>query len=119
GVRGGGGASGGTEDAGGGFAPPMPAGQPTALRPAKLGGSDETVIYVECRTDVVIVYPARKQIALDSLGHTAPHNPLTQTVNQIIARQQALAKAGGSPARFLIRFLVHPNSELTYHRAYP
>jgi hypothetical protein len=89
------------------------------MRPARVSGGDDTVIYVECRPDTVVVYPARKQIGIDSLNHTAPHNPLTQTVNQIIARQKALVRPGMPPARFHVRFLVHPGGELTYHRAYP
>jgi hypothetical protein len=102
-----------------GFAGPQPAGQPAPMRPARVSEPGDTVIYIECRPDTVVVYPARKQIGIDSLNHTPPHNPLTQTVNQVIARQQALARNGGSPARFHVRFLIHPGCERAYHRAYP
>ncbi len=91
--------------------------KPVPLRPARLHTDEDTMIYVECRADVVVVYPVRRQIGSESLNHTPLHNPLTQTVNQFIARRQAQARQGGSPARFHIRFLVHPDGERTLHQA--
>lgn len=97
----------------------QPGAKPIPMRPARISGADETMIFVECRPDIVVVYPSRQQIGIDSLNHTPPHNPLTKAVNQIITQQQARVRAGLAPARFHLRFLVHPGAELSYHRAYP
>ena len=88
------------------------------LRPARIG-SGETTIYVECRPDVVVVYPGRKQIGYDSLNHSPQHNPLCQEVRRWIARRQALVAPGEPAPRVGVRFLIHKGGEQTFHRAYP
>jgi hypothetical protein len=92
--------------------------KPRALRPARIGGEGESIVFIECKSDVVIVHPTRKQIAVESLNHSPAYNPLVQAVRQQMQRRQALAKTG-DPIKVQVRFLVHRDGERTLHLAYP
>lgn len=83
-------------------------------------------IFVECTADQVVVYPGGSRISTISLGHSGkPGNqPLFQTVQQMIARRQAVIAStdvsreapGQAPQ---IRFLVRPDGLRTYFLAFP
>jgi hypothetical protein len=93
--------------------------RPVALRPARIEGNEEAMLYVECRADQVVFYPSRKVVTFDELTNTPPYNPLTQAVHQLILRQMNLRQPNGPAPRFHIRFLVQPEGLRTFHRAYP
>ena len=83
------------------------------LLPARIGGAEETTVYVECLSDGAVVYPSGKSISIDSLNHSRSHNAL----HQAVAAQ--LAKHTGDPKRRTLRFLIHRDGERTFHLAYP
>jgi hypothetical protein len=103
------------------FAPPptpAPRRRPVILRPARLNGDGESFVFVECRRDVVVVYPGHRRVAIDALNHSPTYNPLFQTIRQQVERRQAQA-GPGETARVHIRFLIHRDGERTFHLAYP
>jgi hypothetical protein len=89
------------------------------LRPAAISADVETVIYVECRRDLALVYPSGRRLPIDTLNHSPAHNPLLRAVRDIIARRRATAAPGEPAPRFSIRFLVHRDGVETYHLSYP
>jgi hypothetical protein len=90
---------------------------PRILRPARVGGG-ESVVFVECKNDVVIIHPTRKRVAVESLNHSPPYNPLVLAVRQQAQRRQAQAQPG-DVVKVQVRFLVHRDGERTFHLAYP
>jgi hypothetical protein len=94
--------------------------KPVALRPAQLTGDRDYVIYVECREDSVVLYPAQRIFPLAVLTRGgAGGNPFAQAVEQMIDRRQSAVPAGGIPYRPQVCFLVRPDSMRAYHTAYP
>jgi hypothetical protein len=103
--------------------PQPPAGaprRPVALRPARLQGDRDWVIFIECQPDAVILYPSHRVFPLTTVSRfPANNNPLLLAVQQLIDRRQASVPPGHSPYRPEIRFLVRPDSTRTFHVAYP
>ena len=87
--------------------------RPFPLLPARVGGADETIVFVECLSDGVVVHPSGKSFSIDSLNHSPSHNAM---YNAVAGR---LAKHSGDPKQRAIRFLIHRDGERTYHLAYP
>lgn len=98
-------------------APPR---RPMPLRPARLTGDRDYVIYLECRPDGVVLYPSQRvfPVATLSRGGTGG-NPLAQAVQQMIDRRQASVAPAAPPFRPQLCFLVGPESVRVYHAAYP
>jgi hypothetical protein len=92
--------------------------RPPPMRPVNLSGDRDWVIYVECTTEGVIVYPARTLIPQAALSR-GPANPLQQAVQQMIDRRQSSVRPGEAPYRPQVRFLVRPESMRVFHIAYP
>jgi hypothetical protein len=90
--------------------------RPAGLRPAVVHGARNSILFIECRADAVLVHPLNLRIALADLG-TEAASPLTQAVQQHLARHQNLRP--GEPDRVEVRFLVRPDGLRTYHQAYP
>jgi len=67
--------------------------RPPTLRAARLSGG-ESFVFVECRREVVVVYPGQRRVAIDALNHSPAHNPLFQAVRQQLERRQARANPG-------------------------
>ena len=87
-----------------------------------MSGAGEILIFVECREDLVVVYPSRKRVSVEALSHSPGHNPLLQAIRQQAARRMAAARPGDPAPRLHIRFLVHNrggNGLRTFHMAYP
>jgi len=93
--------------------------RPVNLRPLLISGDRDYIIYVECRADGVVIYPARQLVPLSALQNDATGNPLLLTLQQMIDRRQASVRPGDLPYRPQVRFLVRPEHERTYHLAYP
>ena len=87
--------------------------RPFPLLPARVGGAEETIVFVECLSDGVVVHPSGKSMSIDSLNHSPSHNALYQAV------AAKLAKHKGDPKRRTVRFLIHRDGERTFHLAYP
>jgi hypothetical protein len=92
---------------------------PPALRPARLSGNRDWIVFVECKTEGIVVYPTHLLIPASALGRASGSNPLLQSVQQLIDRKQATVRPGDAPYRPEVRFLVHPDAGRTYHLAYP
>jgi hypothetical protein len=123
------GAAGGGDDSDSGdplarYAPQVPRApgprKPVALRPARLTGDRDYIIYIECRPDCVVLYPSQRTYPLAVLSRSsASGNPLALAVQQMIDRRQALLPADTPPYRPQVCFLVRPESVRTFHTAYP
>lgn len=107
------------------YAPPSPPvaakplrRQPT-LRPASLHGDRDWVIFVECRSDGVIVYPGARSYTVAEIVSGGTNNPLVTALRQMIDRRQALVRPGEPPYRPQVRFLVRPQDLRTYHQVFP
>jgi hypothetical protein len=84
-----------------------------------LSGDRDWIVFVECKTEGVVIYPTRLLIPSSVLGLSSGSNPLLQCVQQLIDRKQATVRRGDLPYRPEVRFLVHPDADRTYHLAYP
>ncbi len=93
--------------------------QPAPLRPARLSGDRDWIIYVECKPEGVVIYPTQLLVPLAALNRPSGSNPLPQTIQQLIDRKQATVRHGEMPYRPEVRFLVRPEAERTFHLAYP
>jgi hypothetical protein len=89
------------------------------LRPARLSGDRDWVIYVECRADGVVVYPSQLLVSAATLARASGSNPLQEALKQMIDRRQATVRPGEPPYRPEVRFLVRPDALKTFHLAYP
>ena len=92
---------------------------PAPLRPARLSGDRDWIVFVECKKEGVVIYPAQMLIPVSALDRASGGNPLLQSVQQLIDRKQATVRSGDAPYRPEVRFLVHPDAGRTYHLVYP
>ena len=100
-------------------ATPAPPRRPVPLRPARVHGNRDWVLFIECQPDAVVLYPSRQRFPLESLTPGPGDNALLQAIRQAIARRQAAVRPGDAPFRPQVRFLVRPESLRTFHLAYP
>jgi hypothetical protein len=96
---------------------PAPKRAPAPLRVARLSGDRDYIIFIECRADDVVLYPARQGFSAQSLARG--DQALQKAVQQMIDRRQALVRPGELPFRPQVRYLVHPESIRGYHSTYP
>jgi hypothetical protein len=99
--------------------PAKPASTPAPLRPARLSGDRDWVIFVECRAEGVVVYPSQLLVSTATLSRATGSNPLQEALKQMIDRRQATVRPGEPLYRPEVRFLVRPDALKTYHLAYP
>jgi hypothetical protein len=100
--------------------PPATSRRPVPLRPARLQGDRDWVIFIECQPSAVVLYPSHRSFPLAAVARFSPsNNPLLQAVQQLIDRRQANVPSGMMAYRPQIRFLVRPDSMRTFHVAYP
>ncbi len=88
------------------------------MHAARLSGDRDYVIFLECRANSVVLYPAQREFPLTSLMG-GPNDPLVQALQQMIERRQSGVKPGDVPYRPQIRFLVRPQTLRAYHTVYP
>jgi hypothetical protein len=100
-------------------APPVPDRKPVILRAARVLGDGDYVVFIECCSQHLVIYPSRRRVNMDALGNNRPSNPLYQTVEQMISRRLSTLRAGEKVPRIQIRFLVHRDGDRTLHLAYP
>jgi hypothetical protein len=89
-----------------------------ARRPLRLGDRD-WIIYVECQSDRVVLYPARLEFSPAAVAEPPETNALLAAVRKMIDRRQAVVAPGDVPYRPEIRFLLRPNSLRMFHATYP
>jgi hypothetical protein len=89
------------------------------LRPARVLGDGDYVVFIECRSEFLVLYPSRKRVSIDALSHSRFHNPLYKAVEQMIARRLSTLRPGEKEPHIQVRFLVHPDGDRTLHLAYP
>jgi hypothetical protein len=115
-------ARGGVDDGLGRFAPPSAPGgaakkpRTVTLRPARLHGDRDWVLFLECRPDCVVLYPPGRTYYVQTL---VGDNQLLATLQDMIARRQALVRPGDLPYRPHLRFMVRPESLRTYYQVFP
>jgi hypothetical protein len=77
------------------------------------------IIYIECRAESVVLYPAQMEFPLAALLAPPQTNALLATVRKQIERRQSMVAPGDAPFRPQIRFLIRPGSLRTFHATYP
>jgi hypothetical protein len=78
------------------------------------------MIPVECTADAIILRTARLRFAASELPtQEGADHPAVQAVAKMIARRQAALRRGEPPYRPFIRFLIQPDGQRTFYRAYP
>jgi hypothetical protein len=87
------------------------------LRPARIRGDRDWVLFLECRADSVVLYPPGRSYPVTSLA--SGDNVLLATLQDMVARRQALVRPGDLPYRPHLRFLVRPESLRTYYQVFP
>jgi hypothetical protein len=91
-----------------------------SLRPARLHGDRDWLIFLECKPEGVVVYPSQLLVPAAALNaKSGLSNALLEAVKQMIDRRQATVREGETPFRPEVRFLVRPDALKTYHLAYP
>jgi hypothetical protein len=100
---------------------PAPRGQrePPPRRPARLTGDRDWIVFIECRTDRVVLYPSRESFTLSAATTPGASNPLRQAVLQLIQRRQGSVLPGQPPYRPQLRFLLRPTDLRTLHQVIP
>jgi hypothetical protein len=78
----------------------------------RLGSDGETLIFVECQAEEVVVHPTRLRIDIHKLNHGPAYNPLLKAVAAQVQHRLNLAGPGETP-RIGLRFLVHPDGRRT------
>jgi hypothetical protein len=88
--------------------------------PARIFGSRDLVIIIDCLADGVVVHPGGQSFSLATLparaesDHALPH-----AVRQLIARRQSLLRDGEAPLQPTLRFQIRPDGLRAYYRAFP
>ncbi len=84
-----------------------------------LAGQRDWTIFIECRTDAVVLYPGGLRLGLAGVSpDEGGQEQVVEAVQQMLARRKAMI---GSNELFRpkIRFLVRPDGLRTYYRAFP
>jgi hypothetical protein len=83
-------------------------------------GNRDWIIPVECTADAVVVRMVRQKVAVSQLPiEVGASHPVVEAVRQMIARRQALVRPGEPLYRPVIRFVVQPDGQRSFYRAYP
>jgi hypothetical protein len=86
----------------------------------RLVGNRDWTILVECTADAVVLYPSGKRYLVTALVEDpAAAHALVEMVRGMIARRQAMVRAGEPAYRPQLRFLVRPDGLRTFYQAYP
>jgi hypothetical protein len=91
---------------------PPPAPRKTANR--------DWVLSVECTADALVLYPGGQRVPTATLARGKDGaQVLSQAVQDMIARRQAMVRPGEAPYRPQIRFLVRPDGLRSFYAGYP
>ena len=90
---------------------------PRPLRPAKLAGASELVLFIECRADGAIIHPGGKKFSLTDLSGS--DNPLVGELRRQIDRRSSLSRPGDTVPKPHLRYLVWNDGLRSYHSIYP
>lgn len=93
--------------------------RPAALHPAWVHGGRDWVIYVECLSNGVVLYPSGRAFTLAQASSEASVNPLAAALKQMIERRQASRRPGEPPYYPEVRLLVRPENVRTFLAVYP
>src|SRR5262249_52968242 len=93
---------------------PQPARKPASLPGGWAPGGRDWIIYVECRADGGVLYPAENPFALPEAARPAPGTPLAAALKQMIDRRQSLRRPGEPPYYPQVRLLVRPENVYTF-----
>ena len=93
--------------------------KPVTPHPIWVHGGRDWTIYVECRADAPVLYPSQRAFALAQINRDPANNPLTQEIQKMIDRRQALRRPGEPPYRPQVCLLVRPEFTKTYLTVYP
>ena len=87
--------------------------------PDRIYGNRDWLILIECTADSLVISPGGKRILNADLVASKVDNVLFTTVQQMIARRQAMVRPGEPAYRPMIRFLVRPDGLRSYYLAFP
>ena len=90
---------------------------PRPLRPARLAGASELVLFIECRADGAIIHPGGKKFSLADLSGS--DNPLVGELRRQIDRRGSLSRPGDTVPKPHLRYLVWNDGLRSYHSIYP
>ncbi|NBU76341.1 MAG: hypothetical protein EBS30_14170 [Planctomycetes bacterium] len=90
---------------------------PRPLRPARLAGASELVLFIECRADGAIIHPGGKKFSLAELSSS--DSPLVGELRRQIDRRGALSRPGDTVPKPHLRYLVWNDGLRSYHSIYP
>ena len=90
---------------------------PRPLRPARLAGASELVLFIECRADGAIIHPGGKKFSLADLSGS--DNPLVGELRRQIDRRSSLSRPGDTVPKPHLRYLVWNDGLRSYHSIYP
>ena len=90
---------------------------PRPLRPARLAGASELVLFIECRADGAIIHPGGKKFSLTDLSGS--DNPLVGELRRQIDRRSSLSRPGDTVPKPHLRYLVWNDGLRSYHSIYP
>jgi hypothetical protein len=102
--------------------PPAPSGsrdRPRPSSPSRVIPERDWFLEIHCTADGVAVIPGGVRIPLAALSASPGTNRLQESVRQLLARRQAMARPADPPYRPVLRFVVQPEGLRTYYLAYP
>jgi hypothetical protein len=93
--------------------------KPSAPQPTRFISNRDWIIPIDCRADVVVLYPSGREFKAADLTVKGSDNPLVQAVKHMIERRQASVPPGEPPYRPQVRFLIRPDGMRSFFLAYP
>jgi hypothetical protein len=104
------------------FAPPLPAPKsprrPVVPRSAWVHGGRDWTIYLECRSEAVVLYPSERTFALADALRASADNLLIKEIQKMIDRRQSARRPGEAPYHPQLCLLVRPEHIRTYLTLY-
>jgi hypothetical protein len=114
---------GGQNDGLNGMLPPPPARnvphRPIVTRPAWIHGGRDWTIFIECRKEVLVLYPEQRAFPLAEVVRAPAENPLIKAIQKMIDRRQSGRRPGEPPYHPQLCLLVRPEHIRTFLSIYP
>lgn len=93
--------------------------EPRPLRVARLDGSRDFILFIECNAQGIIVYPDKQRFPGHILETEEGAKRLLNLMRQQVERRTKKTPAGDPAPKGQIRFLVHPEGLRWYHASFP
>ncbi len=93
--------------------------EPRPLRVARLDGSRDFILFIECNAQGIVVHPEKQKFAGHELETEGGAKRLLNLMRQQVERKTKKTLAGDPPPKGQIRFLVRPEGLRWYHASFP